>query len=50
MTTFQSTSRILLPIARNTFPAILKMAAFVKAINAKIRSNPTVSYFCSTRT
>ncbi|KAI4600229.1 hypothetical protein KJ359_001334 [Pestalotiopsis sp. 9143b] len=24
------------------------MAAFVKAINAKIRSNPTVSYFCST--
>jgi hypothetical protein len=26
------------------------MAAFVKAINAKIRSNPTVSYFCSTRT
>ncbi|KAI1382050.1 UPF0041-domain-containing protein [Hypoxylon crocopeplum] len=24
------------------------MAAFVKAVNAKIRSNPTVSYFCST--
>ncbi|KAK8082576.1 hypothetical protein PG996_001357 [Apiospora saccharicola] len=24
------------------------MAAFFKAINAKIRSNPTVSYFCST--
>ncbi|KAI0540711.1 hypothetical protein GGR58DRAFT_459716 [Xylaria digitata] len=24
------------------------MAAFVKAINAKIRSNPTVSYICST--
>ncbi|RYP10870.1 hypothetical protein DL765_007970 [Monosporascus sp. GIB2] len=24
------------------------MAAFVKAINAKIRSNPTLSYFCST--
>ncbi|KAI1110844.1 UPF0041-domain-containing protein [Nemania sp. NC0429] len=24
------------------------MAAFIKAINAKIRSNPTVSYFCST--
>ncbi|KAI0394799.1 UPF0041-domain-containing protein [Xylariaceae sp. FL0594] len=24
------------------------MAALVKAINAKIRSNPTVSYFCST--
>ncbi|KAL6696246.1 hypothetical protein J3F84DRAFT_348472 [Trichoderma pleuroticola] len=24
------------------------MAAFVKAINAKIRSNPTVSYVCST--
>lgn len=26
------------------------MAAFIKAVNAKIRSNPTVSYFCSTRT
>ena len=26
------------------------MAAFVKALNAKIRSNPTLSYFCSTRT
>jgi len=25
------------------------MAAFIKAVNAKIRSNPTVSYFCSTR-
>jgi len=24
------------------------MAAFIKAVNAKIRSNPTVSYFCST--
>ncbi|KAK8050054.1 hypothetical protein PG994_011784 [Apiospora phragmitis] len=24
------------------------MAAFFKAVNAKIRSNPTVSYFCST--
>ncbi|KAL7961386.1 mitochondrial pyruvate carrier [Trichoderma compactum] len=24
------------------------MAAFIKAINAKIRSNPTVSYICST--
>lgn len=27
-----------------------KMAAFFKAVNAKIRSNPTVSYICSTRT
>lgn len=26
-----------------------KMAAFVKAINAKIRANPALSYFCSTR-
>lgn len=25
------------------------MAAFIKAINAKIRSNPAVSYVCSTR-
>lgn len=25
------------------------MAALVKAINAKIRSNPAVSYVCSTR-
>ncbi|KAH6660224.1 hypothetical protein BKA67DRAFT_547323 [Truncatella angustata] len=24
------------------------MAAFFKAVNAKIRSNPTLSYFCST--
>ncbi|KAH8602941.1 hypothetical protein B0O99DRAFT_588008 [Bisporella sp. PMI_857] len=24
------------------------MAAFVKALNAKIRANPTLSYFCST--
>ena len=24
--------------------------AFVKALNAKIRANPTLSYFCSTRT
>jgi hypothetical protein len=26
------------------------MAAFIKAINAKIRSNPALDYFCSTRT
>ena len=26
------------------------MAAFVKAINAKIRSNPVTDYVCSTRT
>ena len=26
------------------------MAAFIKATNAKIRSNPMLSYFCSTRT
>lgn len=28
----------------------VKMAAFVKAINAKIRSNPVSDYICSTRT
>ena len=27
----------------------VKMAAFVKAINAKIRSNPVLDYVCSTR-
>ncbi len=27
----------------------VKMAAFVKAINAKIRSNPVTDYVCSTR-
>merc|ERR1711964_38281 len=26
----------------------LKMAAFIKAVNAKIRSNPTTNYLCST--
>lgn len=26
------------------------MAAFVKAVNAKIRSNPVTDYVCSTRT
>lgn len=26
------------------------MAAFIKGLNAKIRSNPTTNYICSTRT
>jgi hypothetical protein len=26
------------------------MAAFIKAVNAKIRANPMLSYVCSTRT
>ena len=26
------------------------MAAFVKAVNAKIRANPVLNYVCSTRT
>ena len=26
------------------------MAAAIKALNAKIRSNPVTDYFCSTRT
>lgn len=26
------------------------MAAMIKALNAKIRSNPTTDYLCSTRT
>jgi len=29
-------------------PPILTMAAAIKALNAKIRSNPTLSYVCST--
>lgn len=27
----------------------VKMAAFVKAVNAKIRANPVLNYVCSTR-
>ena len=31
-------------------PSHTKMAAAIKALNAKIRSNPVSDYFCSTRT
>ena len=31
-------------------PNDIKMAAFFKAVNAKIRANPMLSYVCSTRT
>lgn len=33
-----------------TTPHTVKMAAFIKAINAKIRSNKYSDYICSTRT
>jgi hypothetical protein len=39
-----STSFILLTALKSSI-----MAAVIKAANAKIRANPTLSYFCSTR-
>lgn len=35
---------------RSLTPNDSKMAAFFKAVNAKIRANPMLSYVCSTRT
>lgn len=35
---------------RETDPRLFKMAAIIKAANAKIRSNPVSDYICSTRT
>jgi hypothetical protein len=35
---------------RETDPGLFKMAAIIKAANAKIRSNPVSDYICSTRT
>jgi hypothetical protein len=41
---------LLSKIINNITTTPLNMAAAVKALNAKIRSNPTLDYFCSTRT
>ena len=35
---------------RSASYASFKMAAFIKAANAKIRANPMLDYICSTRT
>lgn len=37
------------PYTEQSHTTVDKMAAAIKALNAKIRSNPVADYFCSTR-